>query len=54
MPGMEHGGVRKGHAGIHANTRDKHALLGPVPQVQGFYCAVGFGGHGFKEAPIVG
>jgi glycine/D-amino acid oxidase-like deaminating enzyme len=33
---------------------DKHALLGPAPGIEGFYCAVGFSGHGFKEAPVIG
>jgi glycine/D-amino acid oxidase-like deaminating enzyme len=46
--------VRKGHAGIYVNSRDHHALLGPAPGVEGFYCAIGFSGHGFKEAPVVG
>lgn len=54
VPAMAKGGVRKGHAGIYANTSDRHALMGPAPGVEGFYCAVGFSGHGFKEAPVVG
>lgn len=54
MPAMETGAVRKGHAGIYLNSADKHALLGPAPGVEGFYCAVGCSGHGFKEAPVVG
>lgn len=54
MPRMEDGAARRGHAGIYVNSADKHALLGPVPGVEGFYCAVGFSGHGFKEAPAVG
>jgi len=54
VPAMATGGVRKGHAGIYAKTMDGHALLGPAPGLEGFYCAVGFSGHGFKEAPVVG
>jgi len=54
IPGMETGAVHKGHAGIYGSSRDKHALLGSAPSVKGFYCAVGFSGHGFKEAPIAG
>ncbi len=54
MPGMEHGTVRRGHAGIFTVTQDGHPILGPVPEVEGFYLAVGFSGHGFKEAPAVG
>jgi sarcosine oxidase subunit beta len=54
MPGMASGGVRKGHAGIFVNTPDLHAYMGQAPGVDGFFCAVGFSGHGFKEAPVVG
>jgi sarcosine oxidase, subunit beta len=54
MPAMEAGAVRKGHAGIYLNSADKHPLLGPAPGLEGFYCAVGCSGHGFKEAPVVG
>jgi sarcosine oxidase subunit beta len=54
MPAMETGAVRKGHAGIYLDSADRHALLGPAARVEGFYCAVGCSGHGFKEAPVVG
>jgi sarcosine oxidase subunit beta len=54
IPRMEDGAARRGHAGIYLNSADKHALLGPVPGAEGLYCAVGFSGHGFKEAPAVG
>jgi len=54
IPSMETGTVRRGHAGIYPRTLDTHALLGPAPGVQGFYCAIGFSGHGFKESPAVG
>ena len=54
IPAMETGAVRKGHAGIYLNSADKHMLFGPAPGVDGFYCAVGCSGHGFKEAPVIG
>jgi sarcosine oxidase subunit beta len=54
VPSMETGAVHAGHTGILLHSRDKHALLGPAPEVEGFYCAVGMSGHGFKEAPVVG
>jgi sarcosine oxidase subunit beta len=54
IPAMETGAVRKGHAGIYLNSRDRHALLGPAPDVGGFYLATGCSGHGFKEAPAIG
>jgi sarcosine oxidase subunit beta len=54
IPAMETGAVHRGHTGIYANSLDRHALLGPAPGVEGFYCAVGCSGHGFKEAPVLG
>jgi sarcosine oxidase subunit beta len=54
FPCLETGAVHKGHAGVNGTSQDKHALLGPAPDVEGFYCALGFSGHGFKESPAVG
>jgi sarcosine oxidase subunit beta len=54
IPAMETAAAHKGHAGIYADTADRYPLLGPVPGVEGFYCAVGFSGHGFKVAPAFG
>jgi sarcosine oxidase subunit beta len=54
IPRMEDGAARRGHAGIYLDTTDRHALLGPVPGIEGFHSAVGFNGHGFKEAPVLG
>jgi len=54
IPAMETAPVRKGHAGVFADTLDKHALMGEAPTVKGFIFATGLSGHGFKEAPIVG
>jgi sarcosine oxidase subunit beta len=54
IPAMKTAAARRGHAGVNGHTQDKHALLGPVPGLEGFYCAVGCSGHGFKEAPVIG
>lgn len=54
IPAMETAAVRKGHAGIYVNTLDHYPLLGPVPGIEGFYCSVGYSGHGFKVAPAFG
>ena len=35
-------------------TPDHQAILGPVKEVEGFWCACGFSGHGFMQAPAVG
>jgi len=54
IPVMETAAARRGHAGINGTTPDTHAMMGAAPHVSGFYCAVGFSGHGFKEAPVAG
>ncbi|MFZ5918414.1 MAG: NAD(P)/FAD-dependent oxidoreductase [Chloroflexota bacterium] len=54
IPAMETAAARRGHAGINGTTPDTHALIGPAAGIEGFFCAVGFSGHGFKEAPVAG
>ena len=47
-------GIMRGQAGLHADTRDYHAILGKVPEVEGLILACGFSGHGFMHSPAVG
>ena len=35
-------------------TPDDHAIIGWAPGVEGFFVAVGFGGHGFQHSPATG
>lgn len=41
-------------AGSYAMSPDRQPILGAVPQVEGFYAACGFSGHGFMFAPMTG
>jgi sarcosine oxidase subunit beta len=41
-------------AGLYETTPDHQAILGPIPEVEGFWCAAGFSGHGFMQAPAAG
>lgn len=41
-------------AGLYNITPDKQPILGPVNELEGFYLAVGFSGHGFMFAPMTG
>jgi sarcosine oxidase, subunit beta len=41
-------------AGLDAWTPDSHPIIGEVRNMPGFFCAVGFSGHGFKLGPAVG
>lgn len=54
LPLLENIGISRAWAGLHSDTSDCNAILGQVPDVEGFICAVGFSGHGFMHAPVVG
>src|SRR3954468_6028870 len=45
---------KRAWAGLYEMTPDHHAILGPVPQVPGFFLANGFSGHGVMHAPATG
>jgi len=36
------------------NTIDANAIVGEHPELQGFYLATGFSGHGLQQAPAIG
>ncbi len=50
------GGVKvlRQWAGCYDLTPDQNPIFGPVDQVEGFFQASGFMGHGFMMAPVVG
>ena len=54
MPGMSQALFRGGWSGLFTVTPDWHPILGRVEGIEGLYCAIGFSGHGFKLAPMVG
>lgn len=45
---------KRAWAGLYEMTPDHHCILGPVPEVDGFFCANGFSGHGVMHAPATG
>jgi len=53
-PALERAGIHTAWAGLYESTPDHQAILGPVADVEGFWCACGFSGHGFMQAPAVG
>jgi glycine/D-amino acid oxidase-like deaminating enzyme len=47
--------IVSGWAGLYeVNQWDSNGIIGDHPEIQGFYMAVGFSGHGFQQAPGVG
>ncbi len=54
VPALEPKGNLSGVAGLYTiNREDVHPILGPT-EVDGFWVANGFSGHGFKLAPAIG
>jgi sarcosine oxidase subunit beta len=53
-PVMEQGVSAGGWASLYDITPDWHAIIGPLPGLEGLYCAAGTSGHGFKLGPVVG
>jgi sarcosine oxidase subunit beta len=53
-PILEEAEIGRGWGGLYAITPDDNPIIGPLPGAGGFYCAIGFSGHGFQQAPTVG
>ena len=45
---------KRAWAGLYEMSPDHHGILGPVPGLDGFFCANGFSGHGVMHAPATG
>ena len=54
VPILEKARIARGWAGLYEISPDHHAILGKVPEVEGFILANGFSGHGFQHSPAVG
>ncbi len=54
IPIVEKARIAGGWAGLRPLTPDDHAIIGWAPGVDGFFLAVGFGGHGFQHSPATG
>ena len=51
---IEKAEILRGWAGLYAITPDKNPIIQAMTETQGFYCAIGFSGHGFQQGPAVG
>jgi sarcosine oxidase subunit beta len=50
-PALAGAGMKTAWAGLYETTPDHQAILGPIREVEGFWCAAGYSGHGFMQAP---
>jgi glycine/D-amino acid oxidase-like deaminating enzyme len=54
LPALAEAELVGGYAGIIEHTPDKHSVLDRLPEIDGYFLAFGFSGHGFQHSPIVG
>jgi len=55
IPAFESLRLVRGWAGLYeVNTLDHNAIIGPWPELEGFYLCNGFSGHGLMQGPAVG
>jgi len=54
VPALADAEVLGGWAGLYDISPDSHAILGPVPGLEGFFVATGFSGHGIMHSPATG
>jgi sarcosine oxidase subunit beta len=53
-PILEEAEIGRGWGGLYAITPDDNPIIGAMPGIEGHFCAIGFSGHGFQQAPTVG
>jgi sarcosine oxidase subunit beta len=53
-PMLEEAEILRGWGGLYAITPDDNPIIGSLPVAEGLFCAIGFSGHGFQQAPTVG
>lgn len=54
VPALEAAHILRGWAGLYEVTPDDNPIIDEIPSIRGFYCAIGFSGHGFQQGPAVG
>ncbi|MFZ5917200.1 MAG: NAD(P)/FAD-dependent oxidoreductase [Chloroflexota bacterium] len=54
VPMFEEARIMRSWAGLYSITPDSQPIMGAIPGVKGFICAVGWSGHGFMMAPASG
>ncbi|HUE89640.1 MAG TPA: FAD-binding oxidoreductase [Vicinamibacterales bacterium] len=54
LPALSEASVSHAWAGLYEMTPDHNPIIGPAPEVVGFYTIAGFSGHGFQHSPAAG
>ncbi len=54
IPAFEKVTLGRAWAGVDGTSPDRHAIIGPVPGVEGIFVQVAGSGKGFKVAPAIG
>jgi len=54
VPVLECAEIEGGWAGSYEISPDNHAIMGEVVELEGFFVAGGFSGHGFQHSPAAG
>lgn len=53
-PILEQAEILRGWGGLYAVTPDENPIIAKAEDPVGYYCAIGFSGHGFQHGPAVG
>jgi sarcosine oxidase subunit beta len=54
LPALGDAAVSHAWAGLYEMTPDHNPIIGPAPDIDGFYTIAGFSGHGFQHCPAAG
>jgi sarcosine oxidase subunit beta len=54
LPALADAAVSHAWAGLYEMTPDHNPIIGPSPEVEGFFTIAGFSGHGFQHSPAAG
>jgi sarcosine oxidase subunit beta len=54
LPALADVGIAHAWAGLYEVTPDAMPIIGPAPEVEGFFMIVGFSGHGLMHSPAAG
>ncbi len=53
IPALKYMSIIRQWGGYYAETPDHNAVIGKIKEIEGYYIAAGFSGHGFMLAPAV-